>query len=39
MTASSVRNDIGNPEKGVRTTMMPRRMSVLVRDIGAVYRE
>lgn len=33
MTARNVRNDTGNPENGVRITRMPRRMSVLLRDI------
>lgn len=33
MTARTVRNDTGNPENGVRITKIPRRISVLLRDI------
>jgi len=39
MTVKSVRNAIGNPEKGTKIVRIPRRINVLLRDIGAVYRE
>lgn len=38
MTAKRFRIEIGKPEKGARITRTPRRMRVLVRDIGLVYQ-
>jgi len=38
MTLMSERMAIGKPENGVSMTMMPSRMSVLVRDMRKVYQ-
>ena len=39
ITDSRERRDIGNPENGVSITKMPRRVSVLERDIFKVYQD